>query len=63
MGLFEVVERFQARFPCNGKFDLHPGESINVVVRRESVPDEGGAYLIYDAPGCSGQVIYIGKSG
>lgn len=63
MRLVEVIREFHDRFPRNGEFDLRPGESIYHVVRREAVPNEFGAYIIYGTPSCSGEAIYIGKAG
>lgn len=58
-----LIQNYEDRFDPNGEFNLLPNESINIVVNQHNIPEERGVYLIYDNLGCTGNIIYIGRSG
>jgi hypothetical protein len=58
----DALKSLSANTNIKGTFRLMPGESINLVVTREKVPNGRGVYLIFDL--CHPkQPIYVGKAG
>ena len=55
-----IFNQYRQLFPRRGTFTFNLGERIQDVVRKENVPDEYGAYIVFDPPS---QVLYIGRSG
>ena len=57
-----ALEAARTRFAHNGRFTLHPDESINDVVKREGVPTGKRIYVIFGGDNAE-RPLYIGKSG
>lgn len=62
MSFETAIQNVCRRFPEHGRFDLLPGESINLVVGREHVSKGRGVYVIFRRNDFS-KPIYVGKAG
>jgi hypothetical protein len=57
-----AIEDASRRFPNHGRFSLLPDESINEVVKRCSIPNARGVYIIFRCDDAE-RPLYIGKAG
>jgi hypothetical protein len=51
------------RFVIHGQFNVAIGQNITEAVRKNAVPNEFGIYIVHEGHNCTGQPIYIGRSG